>query len=85
MMRKLALKFLAAMFLLSLGGCAMLAVKGVDMGSQMMAKEESPEQEANESRAEHVTEETGKTIQKGLQPLKDVKRGVVEGVRNTVD
>ena len=71
--------------MLLLGGCAALVFKGADLGSQRMAKEESAKQEANEGPAEHVVEETGKTVQKGIKPIKDAKKGAVNAVRNTVN
>jgi hypothetical protein len=76
---------LAATSILALAGCATLAFKGADVGSQRMAREESAEQEANEGAAEHLVEETGKTLQKGIQPINKAKRNAREAVRDAVD
>ncbi|MFC7336248.1 hypothetical protein ACFQY0_03590 [Haloferula chungangensis] len=69
----------------ALSGCGALIFKGVDEGSQRMAREESAEQEANESAGEHLVEETGKTIQKGVQPINKAKRSAVDAVKGAVD
>jgi hypothetical protein len=85
MMKAPGFTILAAMALLVLSGCAALAFKGADVGSQRMAREESAEQEANEGAAEHVVEEAGKTLQKGIQPVKKAKRNAIEAARDAVD
>lgn len=79
------LPILATTCILALTGCAALVFKGADVGSQHMAKEESAAQEANEGAAEHVVEETGKTIQKGIQPIKRAKDNVIQAAKDTVD
>ena len=64
----------AAAGALSLTSCVGLAVKGADEGSQLMEKNDND-----------IVSDTGKTIQKGVQPINEAKNDVVDAVKDVFE
>jgi hypothetical protein len=73
-MKKIIISIVAIAGTLSLTNCVGLAVKGADEGSQIMAQDDN-----------ELISGTGKTIQKGVQPINEAKDDMVDAVKGAFE